>query len=81
MNYSVFYRNLNTNSVISILEKNKIDQNKIDQSKSDQNKIDQSKSYQNLESIRAKDKNEYYEKNIQLQKNEVINSFYFDDFF
>jgi len=81
MNYSLFYRNLSNSSEISNLEKNKSSQNKLDQTKLDQNKSSQNKLDQNLESIRAKDKNEFYEKNLQIQKNEVINSFYFDEFF
>jgi len=72
MNYSVFYRNLNNNVVISNLEKSKLEQGKQSQTKLDE---------KTLQIIREKDKNEFNEKKIQEQKNEVINSFYFDDFF
>lgn len=80
MNYDIFFRTINTKNITStksnyILEKN--NDIKLDQVKIDQNKL----GVKNLQEIRAKDKNEMYELKMQERKNEIINSFYFDDFF
>lgn len=77
MNYSVFYRNLNNNSVNNNSIISNLEKSKLEQSKQSQTKLDE----KTLQIIKAKDKNEFNEKKIQEQKNEVINSFYFDDFF
>ena len=70
MNYEIFFRTFNNKNIENKLEK-KID-NRLDQIKLDE---------KNIQAIKAKDKNEIYEKKLQERKSEIINSFYFDDFF
>jgi len=72
MNYEIFYRTLN---IANTYSNHKLD--KKNDIKLDQFKIEE----KNLQAIKAKDKNEIYEKKLQERKSEIINSFYFDDFF
>jgi len=75
MDYNIFFRtfgnknNANTYANYTFDKKNDI---KLDQIKLDE---------KNIQAIKAKEKNEIYEKKLQERKSEIINSFYFDDFF
>jgi hypothetical protein len=80
MNYDIFFRTVN-NKNISSTKSNYILEKKID-IKLDQNKLNQTKlDEKNLQEIKVKDKNEIYDYKMQEKRNEIINSFYFDDFF
>jgi len=72
MNYEIFYRTLNIANTYSNHKLDKKNDIKLDQFKLDE---------KNLQAIKVKDKNEYNELKMQEKKNEIINSFYFDDFF
>jgi len=75
MNYDIFFRTINNKNILSTNSNYKLEKN--NDTKLDQIKLDE----KNIQAIKAKEKNEIYEKKLQERKSEIINSFYFDDFF
>ena len=80
MNYEIFFRTFSNKNIANTYDNYTLDKNndiKLDQLKLNQTKLDE----KNIQAIKAKEKNEIYEKKLQERKSEIINSFYFDDFF
>lgn len=75
MDYNIFFRTFGNKNIANTCANYTFD--KKNDIKLDQFKLDE----KNLQAIKAKDKNEIYEKKLQERKSEIINSFYFDDFF